>query len=85
MSKRRKIVLWVFGSLVVLVLAAYLYLIPFGGVETIIESEVNSILPDTLGLSVDIGDISGNPFSGMTLKNVSVAVASILPFEHSEQ
>ena len=74
----KRITLIVVGVIVLIVVAAHLYLFELGGLESLVVDEVETALPDESPFSVFIGDIKGNMFTGITLENVAVRYADSL-------
>lgn len=72
MKRFKKIILYTILSLVLFIVGAYLYLVPFGGTESIINSRISSALEDNDQLDIHIGDIQGDVLSGIVLKDISV-------------
>lgn len=72
MKRRNKIFLWILASIVVLIGGFYLALIHLGLLEYIANRELRNRVEEDFALKVRIGDIAGDYFSGLILKDIDI-------------
>lgn len=74
MRKLLTIPLWFIGFLIVVVIGVYVWLTQSSWLRNQIEGQVNNLLGATTDLSLAVGDMSGDLFSGVTLSDISVVL-----------
>lgn len=67
-----RIVLIAILVLIILVIAGYIYLFPFDGLETVVNSQIDAKIEASGPLKIEIGEISGGVFSGLVVERVTV-------------
>lgn len=72
MSLIKKLILYVAGVTILLIVASALFLFAFGGLEWLVNERLSAALGSEHGLEITVGEISGSFFKGLSLKDVSV-------------
>ncbi|MDX9857389.1 MAG: translocation/assembly module TamB domain-containing protein [candidate division Zixibacteria bacterium] len=67
----------VFVSILIMA-AMYVYLIPMRGLERIVTGRLNKEIRDRYSLTASVGNIRGNPFTGLMLEDVSISYTDSL-------
>jgi autotransporter translocation and assembly factor TamB len=72
MLVRNKVLLGLFGLVVLALAAAYVYFFHLGGVRTIIQGQITNLIGENSPVNVSIGKISGDLVSGLVVEDVVV-------------
>ncbi len=72
MRRLLKIILYLLAVLGLIAGGAYVYLFFLGGLERVVNSQLDNLITDEMPLDVKIGKIEGSLLSGITLENLTV-------------
>jgi len=72
MKRRNKIILWILGIFLFILVAGYTWLFHIGGIEYIANRQIHGLLGKDLPLKIHIGEIGGDFFANVLIKDISV-------------
>lgn len=78
MKRWLKILILSVLTLILVATAAYVYLIPMRGLERIVTSGINDEIRDRYNLEASVGNIRGNPITGLMLENITITYTDSL-------
>ncbi|MCK4573042.1 MAG: hypothetical protein KAU36_01665, partial [candidate division Zixibacteria bacterium] len=72
MRRLAKILFAIFTVLLLIAVGFYLYLVPFGGMESILNRKLDSLLQGKYQLDITVGEIKGDILNNLMLEDVTV-------------
>lgn len=67
-----KILIIIVAIIIILIGGTYLYLVPLGGTESVVNSKIESEVNKKYDLEITVGEIKGDVFSGIILENIEI-------------
>ncbi|MFH1688188.1 MAG: translocation/assembly module TamB domain-containing protein [bacterium] len=73
MPRWLRLLLWALGAIVLVLVAAHVYIFHLGGLERIVNGQIARYLEEPYGVSAHVGRISGSLYSDITVEDIVVS------------